>query len=103
MIGIKRHGGMVPEKRRKEPEPKTKPIPNPDQLRRMRLELGLTQETSGRALGLVGKYCAHTVSRWERGLAQPNSASLYILRNRIKKVRRQRELERAYELERSEV
>ena len=88
--------------RRKEPEPKTKPIPTPNQLRRMRLELGLTQEAFGRALGLAGKYCAHTVSRWERGLAPPNSASLYILRSRIKKVRRQRELERSYEVERGE-
>ena len=61
----------------------------------VRLELGLTQEAFGRALGLAGKYCAHTVSRWERGLAPPNSASLYILRSRIKTVRRQRELERS--------
>ena len=80
-------------RRRKEPEPKTA-IPTPLQLRRMRLELGLTQKVFGRALGLAGKYCAHTVSRWERGLAQPNSSSLYILRSRIK-ARRQRELERS--------
>ena len=102
MIGIKRHSGVAMEYRRKEPEPKTKPIPNLDQLRRMRRELGMTQEMLGRALGLTGKHCAQTVSRWERGLAKSNSSALYTLRGRVKTVRRQRELARSYEIERGE-
>ena len=41
-----------------------------EQMRRLRLELGLTQAEVGAIVGVAGE----TISAWERGLRQGNSA-----------------------------
>ena len=85
---LKRHGGAAPQER--EPPPLKRLVPSPAEIRAMRLELGMTQEQFGKALGLAGKNCRRSALGWEKGEHVPNSSALYILRKLMKRIHRER-------------
>ena len=86
----------MPEELRGPTKKLKRPIPSGHEIRSMRFELGMNQTEFGRSLGMTGKTCGNTVSKWERGLTKPNSSALYILRQRIRTIREKREQEGIY-------
>ena len=93
---MKRHGGSVLEELQEPIKTLKRPIPSGNEIRSMRMELGMNQTEFGHSLGMTGKTCGNTVSKWERGLHKPNPSALYILRQRIRAIREKREQEGIY-------